>query len=135
KEAAACSTAEPPLETLPLNASTPRSHGTPRPTDRPASASPSGPSFAASEANAVLQDLAKFVWNGTSPSEKSLSFLKLRPSTVKVRGQATTSSARIAPRSSSPIAETILNVEPGGTWAVSARDRKSVVQGKSVGSG
>ena len=52
-------------------------------------ARPSPPSFGASAANAVLQDLAKSVRNGTEPSSKLSEFLKDRPSTVNVFWQST----------------------------------------------
>ena len=134
KAAAARSAAEPPLETLPVKASTPRSHvaaeaqrgaGLGQPVRRPASG--------ASAANAVLHDLAKSVRNGTLPSAKSSEFLNERPSTVKVFGQATLPSRVTAPASSRPSAVTILNVEPGGTCAVNARFSAAAV--RAVGGG
>src|SRR3954447_6163433 len=91
------------------------------PTDCAALASPSGPSFGASEANAVLHDLAKSTRNGTSPSAFGKAFLNVRPATLNVAGQATLVSTVTAPESSSPSALTILKVEPGGAWAVNAR--------------
>ena len=72
-----------------MKASVPRSHGLPMPSDGRGLRRPSAPSFGASEANAVLQDLAKSMRNGTAPSSKLWEFLNVRPSTVKVFGQAT----------------------------------------------
>ena len=73
--AAACSSGGPPVDTLPLNTSMPASHGTPMPRLAAVVASPSAPSFGASDANAVLHDFAKSTCSGTVPSSKSCAFL------------------------------------------------------------
>src|SRR5436190_9028592 len=85
--------------------------------------SPSAPSFGASDANAVLHDLAKSVCSGTLPNSKSCAFLNVRPLTVNVFGHATTVLVLPEPFDSTPSAVTVLNVEPGGVCAVSARSR------------
>ena len=90
KVAAASSVGLPPVGDLAgerVHAEVPRAAPGPARGRRPAS--PSAPSFGASAANAVLQDLAKSVRNGTVPSAKLSEFLNDRPSTVKVFGQST----------------------------------------------
>src|SRR6185437_5330000 len=119
--AAACSAAEPLAETLPVNTPAPRSHGTPMPTVAAVLASPSGPSLGASEAKAVLHDLAKSTCNGTLPSSSLCEFLNVRPSTVSVFGQLTGVLTVAEPFSRTPSAVMVLNVEPGGTWPTSAK--------------
>ncbi len=74
----------------------------PMPTEAAAFCSPSPPSLGASEANAVLHDLAKSTRNGTVPSSKLLALLNVRPSTVNVLGQSTGVSRSTAPASSRP---------------------------------
>src|SRR5919107_3895018 len=107
--AAANSVGLPPFDTLPLNASTPRSHAPPRPSAVEALRSPSAPRRGASPTNAVLHDRAKSTWNCTLPSASLWAFLKVRPSTFRLRGHSTTVLGVTFPFCSSPYADTILN--------------------------
>ena len=70
--------------------------------------------------NAVLHDLAKSVRNGTEPSSISCELWNSWPPTFLVLGQSTAPSRVTIFLSSRPSADTILNVEPGGTWPVIA---------------
>ncbi len=119
--AAACSDFEPLAETLPVKMFAPRSQGTPMPTVAAVLDSPSGPSFGAREANAVLHDLAKSTCNGTLPSSSLWEFLNVRPSTVSVFGQLTRVSTVAEPFSRTPSAVMVLKVEPGGTCPTMAK--------------
>src|SRR4051812_32165750 len=85
-----------------------------------ASRRPSAPSLGERLTNAVLHDLAKSTWNGTLPSAMSCEFRNGRPSTVLFLGQSTGVSAVTAFFCSNPSVDTILYVEPGGTWPDSA---------------
>src|SRR5207247_1527021 len=112
---------EPLAETLPVKTLAPRSHGTPMPTVWAVLARPSGPRLGASEANAVLHDLAKSTCNGTVPRSSSCEFLNVRPSTVSVFGHFTGVLTVTEPFSRTPSAVIVLNVEPGGTCPTSAK--------------
>src|SRR6185437_4056639 len=119
--AAACSAAGPLADTLPVKTPAPMSHGTPMPTVAAVLARPSGPSLGASEANAVLHDLAKSTCSGTLPSSSSCEFLNVRPATVRVFGQLTGVLTVTEPFSRTASAVIVLNVDPGGTCPTSAK--------------
>src|SRR5215475_15732834 len=113
--AAAWSTAAPSDGTDPVNVFTPTDHLPPMPSCAAVFRNPSGPSFGASDANAVLHDFAKSVSSGTAPNSSPPSLPNARPSTTSCFGQFTTDDVVSFPDSSTFVAVTVLNVDPGGT--------------------
>src|SRR5690606_25640861 len=81
----------------------------------------SSPSWGASAANAVLQEIAIAVRNGISPRSCGKELRMVNPSTVSDAGQVTGVSGWNRPEANSRYAAISLKVEPGGTAAVSAR--------------
>ena len=111
--AAASSTAEDSAGTSPVATGVPTDHSAPMPTL--AAAAPRSPACSRDDRStkAVLQERAKSVRNGTSPSAMSSTLPNARPCTVAVAGQGTVSSG-VSPVGSSASVLTVLNVDPGG---------------------
>ena len=112
-DAAASSTSDSSLGTLPVSTGVPSAHSSPMPTEAAAAVRAPGSSRDDSPTKAVLHERAKSVRNGTSPSWESSTLRNARPATVAVCGHGTVSSG-VSPVRSSASVLTVLKVDPGG---------------------